>query len=99
MPAPALESQLSTGHGCWPPTQAVGPYTVKSFFNGKVIQLLGHTKYSSHACGTVVHPTDGRIVSSASPTFYLEGKRVARIADSISCGDTIAEGSPNAFLG
>lgn len=99
MPAVALEGKISTGHGCFPPTNAVGPYTSKSFFNGLKIQLLNHTKYVSHTCGTTTHPTDSRITSSASSSFFLEGKAVCRIGDNIACGDTISEGSTSAFIG
>lgn len=99
MAAVALEQKVSTGHGCFPPTQAIGPYTTTSFFNNKAIQLLNHTKYAPHTCGTVTHTPDQRITSSASSTFFLEGKAVCRIGDDISCGDAIAEGSDSAFIG
>lgn len=99
MPAVALEAKPSTGHGCFPPTQAVGPYTTKSFFNGSAIQLKGKTKYAPHTCGQETHPSEGRITSSGSSTFFLEGKAVCRIGDDIACGDAIAGGSPSAFVG
>jgi uncharacterized Zn-binding protein involved in type VI secretion len=99
MPAISLEAQQSTGHGCFPPTAAVGPYTTKSFFNGKPIQLLGTTQYQAHTCGNTTHPTSARKVSSSSSTFYFEGIKVARIGDDIACGDTIAEGSQDSFIG
>jgi uncharacterized Zn-binding protein involved in type VI secretion len=98
MPAIALEGKLSTGHGCFPPSEAIGPYTEKSFINGLKIQLLGHTKYEAHTCGIVTHSPNERITTSAAPTFFFEGKKVCRISDSIACGDTIAEGSQNAFI-
>jgi uncharacterized Zn-binding protein involved in type VI secretion len=99
MPAVALEGKLSLGHGCFPPTNAVGPYTIKSFFNGLTIQLLNHTKYAAHTCNRTTHPVDSRVTSSASSTFFLEGKAVCRIGDDIACGDKIAGGSSNAFVG
>jgi len=99
MPAISLESMQSTGHGCFPPTPAIGPYTTKSFINGKTVQLLGHTKYEAHTCGIVTHSPDERITSGSSGTFYFEGKLVCRIGDAIACGDTIAEGSSNTFIG
>ena len=99
MPSIALEGKISTGHGCFPPTNAVGPYTETSFFNGLKVQLLDYTKYSAHTCGLVTHSPEERITSSASSTFYLEGKQVCRIGDDLACGDTIAEGSETAFVG
>jgi uncharacterized Zn-binding protein involved in type VI secretion len=99
MPAISLESQKSTGHGCFSPTPAQGPYTTKSFFNGKAVQLKGVTKYQPHTCGLVTHSPDARLTTSSSSTFYFEGKQVCRIGDDIACGDTIAEGSSSAFVG
>lgn len=96
MAAVSLESMMSTGHGCFPPRPAVGPYTSTSFFNGKPIQLLGHTKYAVHCCGPSCH--DGT-TSGSSSTFFFEGKQVCRIGDDISCGDVIAEGSGDTFIG
>lgn len=98
MPAVALQGQMSTGHGCFPPTAAVGPYTTKSYFNGKPIQLRGTTQYAPHTCGTTTHPSSARKVSAAGGTFYLEGKLVAMIGDMIDCGDAVAEGSPTSFI-
>lgn len=99
MPAVALESKQSTGHGCFPPTAAIGPYTTTSYFNGLKIQLKDTTKYAPHSCGLVTHQDMERLVTTASSTFYFEGKQVARISDDIACGDCIAEGSENAFIG
>ena len=99
MPAISLEAQQSTGHGCFPPTAAAGPYTTKSFFNGKAIQLKGVTQYQPHTCGITTHDPSQRKVTSSSSTFYFEGKQVARIGDDIDCGDTIAEGSQDSFIG
>lgn len=99
MPAIALEGQKSTGHSGFPPTQAVGPYTTKSFFNGKAIQLKDVTSYESHTYSRISHSPEQRVVTEGSSTFFLEGKSVARIGDSIKCGDTIAQGSSNSFIG
>jgi hypothetical protein len=74
MPAISLEAQQSTGHGCFPPTPAVGPYTTKSFFNGKAIQLFEHTQYQAHTCGLTTHAPAARKVSSSSSTFFCSGK-------------------------
>lgn len=99
MPAVALEAKPSTGHGCFPPTPATGPYTTKSYFNGSKIQLKGKTKYAPHTCGIQTHKDSMRLVTGGSSTFFLEGSAVARIGDDIQCGDAVAGGSPSAFVG
>jgi len=99
MPGVATSSTSSTGHGCFPPTNSQGPYAATAFFNGNAVQLVGRTQYIQHACGRTVHPAPTRIISSGSSTFFFEGAAVARIGDNIACGDMIAEGSGNAFVG
>jgi uncharacterized Zn-binding protein involved in type VI secretion len=99
MPSIALESKVSTGHDCFPPVPAVGPYTTKSFFNGLAIQLKDTTRYQPHTCGRTTHAGETRLVIQGSGTFFLEGKAVARIGDSIACGDAVSEGSSNSFIG
>lgn len=98
MAAVALENKLSTGHDGFPPTRAIGPYTTKSFINGLKVQLKDYTKYDTHCSGRTCHYPDERITSSGSSTFYLEGKQVCRIGDSLACGDVISEGSSNTFI-
>ena len=36
---------------------------------------------------------------SGSPNVFVNGKALCRVGDSISCGDTMAQGSPNVFAG
>jgi uncharacterized Zn-binding protein involved in type VI secretion len=98
MPGIALETTMSTGHACYPPTPSQGPYANTAFINGRRVQLKGRTMYVQHQCGRTVHTPQMRIISSGSSTFYLEGLQVARIGDSIACGDKISEGSGDAFV-
>ena len=98
MPAIALEGQMSTGHGCFPPTAAIGPYTTKSTIGGKAIQLRGVTMYATHVCGNTTHPSSARKVTDpGGSTFFLEGKPVAFIGDPIDCGDMVGEGASSSF--
>jgi hypothetical protein len=99
MPAIALESKVSTGHDCFPPAAAEGPYTKKSFFNRSAVQLKDITIYKEHTCGRTTHAGLTRLVIEGSETFFLEGKRVVRIGDGIACGDAVSEGSPDSFIG
>jgi uncharacterized Zn-binding protein involved in type VI secretion len=98
MPAIAIENGKSTGHGCFPPTPDVGPYTNKSFFNGSRIQLRGVTQYATHSCGLSVHPQNSRVIKNVPGTFYLEGQLVAFVGDELTdAGDFVGKGSPSAF--
>lgn len=99
MPAIAIQGGKSTGHGCFPPTQDIGPYTTSSFFDGKVIQLRGVTKYASHRCGITTHPDSARVIKDIGGTFFLEGKPVAMIGDELTdSGDRVGKGSSDSFI-
>lgn len=97
MAAVAIQGGQSTGHGCFPPMPDIGPYAVKTFVNGRPVQLTGMTAYGpTHNCGPASHPL-GKITSGSSKT-RVEGAPVARIGDKIACGDTVAKGSSNTFV-
>lgn len=98
MPAIAIKGGRSTGHGCFPPTPDIGPYTSTAFFNGQPIQLRGETAYAPHSCGSSVHKDESRIIASIGGTFYMEGKPCAMIGDPINCGDAVGKGSPSVFI-
>lgn len=99
MPATAIKQGQSTGHGCFPPTAAIGAFAVKTFVTGKECQLTGVTIYQSHSCGTTTHSGGARKVSSGSSKVFIEGKPAVRIGDSIACGDKVAGGNPKVFMG
>ena len=102
MPAIALEGQLSTGHGCWPPTPCIGPYSSTVRINGKRVQLKGVSMYESHTCNKVTHPSQNRHVIAdpeKEDTIFIEGIAAAMIGDLIECGDRVAKGSDDVFGG
>ena len=36
---------------------------------------------------------------SGSPDVFINGRAAGRVGDSVSCGGSVAEGSPNVFIG
>lgn len=101
MPAIALEENVSTGHGCFPPTQSIGPYANASVkANGKRIQIRGKTMYAPHTCNKTTHSGGQRMVlGDSGSTIFISGEPVAMVGDLIACGDRIGKGSPNVFGG
>lgn len=99
MPAASLEGHVSSGHGCFPPTPTESGFSSKTKIEGKACQLSGLTKYVDHRCGRSVHLGPTRNVSSGSSKVTIEGKAAIRIGDSITCGDTVAQGSSKVFIG
>ena len=97
MAAVALAGGTSTGHGCFPPVPDIGGYSSKTIVEGRPVQLVGITNYGPiHNCGLSVHAC-GPVVSGSGKNF-VEGTPVARIGDSIACGDMIAKGASKTFF-
>lgn len=98
MAAASRKGDLSAGHGCFPPTACIDAVATKTYINGILAQKQS-SKFISHRCGKVVHPTSGRATTSGSGTVFIEGSPAIRIGDSIACGDTVGQGSPNVQIG
>ncbi len=99
MPAISRLGDMSTGHGCFPPTAMVQTPITKTFFNGIIAGVKDSAcQFETHSCGIVVHTQEERFVISGASKTYIEGIQAARIADDIGDGDAIAEGSPNSFI-
>lgn len=100
MPAAVRIGDMSTGHGCFPPTPMVDSPVSKTFINGvKPGVVSPNSTHATHSCGRVTHPQGAqRSHASGSSNTFIEGFPAARIGDNISCGDAIAQGSPNTFI-
>jgi uncharacterized Zn-binding protein involved in type VI secretion len=99
MPAVSRIGDMSTGHGCFPPTALVSTPVAKTFFNGKLASVVDSScLHAPHICGLVIHAGSTRSPSSGASKTFIEGKFAARIGDNIACGDAIGEGSPNSFI-
>jgi uncharacterized Zn-binding protein involved in type VI secretion len=99
MPAVSRLGDMSTGHGCFPPTALTSTPVAKTFFNGKLATVVDSScLHAPHTCGQVTHAGATRSPSSGASKTYIEGKLAARIGDSIACGDAIAQGSSNSFI-
>lgn len=99
MPAVSRIGDMSTGHGCFPPTALVTTSVTKTFFNGKLASVVDNAcQHAPHTCGRVTHAGSTRSPSSGASKTFIEGKVAARIGDDIACGDVIAQGSSNSFI-
>lgn len=94
MPAVAREGDLCTGHGCFPPRDAVAG-SGDVFVNGIGAHRQGDG-WAVHACGSSSH--DGA-AAGGSGSVYVNGAPLVRIGDDISCGSAVAGGSPDVFAG
>ena len=97
MPAATRLNDNSTGHPHCYPARPVVEGSPNVFTNGRNSVRSGDAWAVHGAC--VAHSPHGGSSSSGSSTVFINGKPAVRIGDSISCGDAVAEGSPNVFIG
>lgn len=69
MPVSIESRPRTTGHGCYPPTIVIGPFSETVFVNNSPVSLKGKTKIKPHRCGRHAH---GGIVVTASDTVSIE---------------------------
>ena len=99
MPAISRLGDMSTGHGCFPPTALTSTPVSKTYFNGILASVVDSgCQHAPHTCGLTTHAGSTRSPSSGASKTYIEGFPAARIGDDIACGDAIAEGSANSFI-
>lgn len=95
MPAATRIGDKSTGHGCYP-SRPNNQGSGNVFFNGISAHRLGDG-WVQHGCGDCTPHTG--VTSSGSGSVFINGRSATRIGDNISCGDIIAQGSGNIFIG
>lgn len=84
---------MSTGHDGYPPRPAVQA-SDNVFINNKGAVRLGD-KWAVH-CRRSCH--DG-VSYTGSNVVFINNRAAVRIGDKISCGDTVAQGSTNVYIG
>lgn len=95
MPAATRLGDNNTGYDSCPPVP-LNSASSDVFINGKGAGRVNDT-YSSHSCSE--HSSHVGHISSGSATVFINGMAAARIGDSVSCGGTVAEGSPDVYIG
>ena len=95
MTALARLGDQSTGDPCGAPPRPSSSGASTVFANTKKVHRVGDA-WEQHACpGSPPHPG---VTASGSPNVFAEKAQVARVDDSISCGSSIAKGSPNVIV-
>jgi len=83
-----------TGHGCYPARPSIGG-SPNVYVNSIPVVRQGDP-YDTHCCGSSCH---GGNLASGSSIVYVNGLQLGRIGDPISCGSSVAVGSPNTYAG
>lgn len=69
MPVSIEARPRTTGHGCYPPTVVIGPFSKTVFVNNSPVSLKNVTRIKPHRCGSSSH---GGVVVTASDTVGIE---------------------------
>lgn len=93
MPSATRIGDKTVGHCFFPVPLLNGSPTV--FVNGRAVGVIGG-KYPPHTCGDSTHQGS---LAKGSSTAFASGRAIGRIGDKLSCGDTVAQGSPTVFVG
>lgn len=92
MPAASRITDLDTGHPTAPPRPVISS-CAKTKISGLLAARMGDTM---DVHGVPPHPGT---ISGGSSKVTIEGKAAARVGDAISCGGTLATGSPKVNIG
>ena len=95
MPPATRRGDMDTGHDACPPRGLSG-HSPNVFINGRGAGRVGDA-YPAHGCPA--HPPHSGVIASGSSTVYINGRQAGRIGDLVSCGGSVAQGSPNVIIG
>lgn len=91
----ARVGDMQSGHGCFPPTNAIkGSTNVR--INGKPAMIVGG-QYAPHCCPKPgCHPV---VQASGSGSVRINGRPASRLGDRTGCGGATITGSSNVLIG
>lgn len=95
MPAQTRIGDNDTGHDACPPRPLAGG-SPNVYINGIPAGRVGDA-YTTHGCPA--HAPHSGVIASGSGTVFINGRAAGRIGDPVSCGGSVAVGSPNVFVG
>ena len=95
MPAQTRVGDNDTGHDACPP-RPLAEGSPDVFVNGIAAGRVGDT-YATHSCD--VHPSHTGVIASGSGTVFINGRAAGRVGDAVSCGGSVAVGSPDVIVG
>ena len=84
---PAVKGGLSTGHGCFPPTNLTQGSSNVFAGNMQVGRVGG--QYAPHTCGQTTHAGSARAISDGSNSVYVNNIKCGRLGSNVNCGDSV----------
>ena len=101
MPGAARYNDSCTGHGCWPSRKSIQPDPAKDNPNVFINGLPAHSvndKWASHTWTKKPHETHSGVLAAGAARVYVNGKQLGYIGAPISCGGSVATGSPDVIV-
>lgn len=95
MPPAARLNDICTGHADWPPRENIQA-SPNVFVNSRGWHRQGDS-WATHC--NLIPECHGGVLASGSKSVFVNKKRAGRIGDPVSCGSSVATGSPNVFAG
>ena len=95
MPSASRKNDTGSGHGCFPPSNAIEGSSNVSI-NGRPALRVGDALVS-HGCDKC--SPHSRKVAAGSASVSINGKPAARVGDAVNCGGAMASGSGNVNIG
>lgn len=92
MPAVTRKGDSNSGHGGFS-SVALSSGSPNVYVNGVPCGRQSDT-YPSHSYDDSSHSGS---ISGGSSTVFVNSKPIARVGDSVSCGGTVSQGSPNVY--
>lgn len=93
----AFEGSTETGHATYPGrTTTAGSSNV--LINGRKAHRKGDT-WGPHTNTVPPYDTHPGETAAGSSSVFINGQPAARVGDPITCGGSIATGSPNVIIG
>ncbi len=95
MPRQTRLGDKDTGHDACPP-RGLAEGSSNVLVNGLPAGRVGDA-YAAHGCPD--HAPHSGVIASGSATVFINGRQAGRIGDPVSCGGSVAEGSPDVLVG
>lgn len=92
----SYDKARTTGHEQFPPT-VINATQSKVFVEGIPVLVEGDS-ITPHTRTVKPYDTHGGTTIASTPKVFVTGKKAIQMADSISCGDTVAMASPKVFI-
>lgn len=92
----SYDKAVTSGHSAYPPTQ-INATQSKTFVQG-IAALVDGDPITPHTKTVKPYDTHGGVCNPTTSKVFIGGKKAVKMADPISCGDTVSQSSNKVFI-